>query len=76
MELSVNMARTAKKIGRGRPGKPEAEKQTNVPVRLPPAMIEAIDAERATRIDAPNRSVIIRELVAAGLKQLKKGKIT
>lgn len=57
--------------GVGRPEKPASEQQINVPVRFPQAMIEAIDTVRAGRIDAPDRSKMIRELVALGLTQIK-----
>lgn len=76
MEASVEMVKKAAAKGPGRPAKAPGDLQTNVPVRFPPAMIEAIDAERAARIDAPDRSTLIRELVASGLAQLqnKKGR--
>lgn len=71
MQASIEMV---KKVRVGRPSKAQAEKQTNVPVRFPPAMIEAIDEERAARLDAPDRSAMIRELVALGLKHIKRSK--
>lgn len=38
-----------------------------VPVRLPPALLEAIDALSASRLDAPDRSSVIRELLAEAI---------
>jgi hypothetical protein len=40
---------------------------TPIPVRFPPAMVEAINAIRAERMDAPDKGQVIRELVAEAL---------
>jgi hypothetical protein len=49
---------------------------TPIPVRFPEAMIEAIEAIRAERMDAPDKGAVIRELVAEALlaRAAKKGK--
>ena len=71
IEMVKKAAKTGAPRGVGRPEKPVAEQQINVPVRMPRAMLEAIDAVRAGRIDAPDRSKMVRELVALGLAQMK-----
>lgn len=38
-----------------------------VMIRFPEAMIEAIDLERSERLDGPDRSAMVRELVAEAL---------
>jgi hypothetical protein len=49
---------------------------TPIPVRFPPAMIEAIEAIRAERMDAPDKAAVIRELVAEALAaRAKKDKV-
>jgi len=70
MDVSLEMGKKPRRAGR--PAKAPDSLQTNVPVRFPPVMIEAIDAERTARLDAPDRSAMIRELVALGLAALKK----
>ncbi len=58
--------------GRGRPAKSEGERLEVVPVRFSRIMLEAIDAERERererKLDAPDRSSMIRGLVAEALK--------
>lgn len=71
--MAKKSAKSGEARGVGRPEKPARERQTNVPVRFPPAMIAAIDELRASRLDAPDRSSVIRELVAEGLKHKGKG---
>jgi len=58
---------------RGRPRLVES-KTSQVTTVFPDAMLEAIEALRAGRIDAPSRSVLIRELVVEALAaRAKKG---
>jgi hypothetical protein len=45
-----------------------------VMIRLPPAMVREIEALQRGRLDAPNKSVIIRELLASALEARKGGK--
>jgi hypothetical protein len=48
---------------------------TPIPVRFPPAMLDAINAIRAERMDAPDKGQVIRELVAEALAaRQKKGR--
>ena len=60
--------------GAGRPAKPKGEKLELVPIRFPPAMLEAVDAAREARRDKPDRSAMIRELVGVALDSREKGK--
>jgi hypothetical protein len=41
---------------------------TPIPVRFPLQMVEAIEAIQAERMDQPDKSAIIRELVAEALQ--------
>lgn len=61
----------ARKSGPGRPAKPASERQAQVAVRFPPALLAEVDALAASRLDAPDRSSIIRELVAEALSARK-----
>ena len=58
--------------GAGRPEKPASERQGQVAVRFPPPLLAAVDAERDIRIEAPDRSTMIRELVAEAIAARKK----
>ena len=62
----------ARKKGPGRPSKPAAERQMQVAVRFPPALLAEVDAIAASRLDEPDRSSIIRELVAEGIAARKR----
>ena len=56
-----------KKVG-GRPPLFEREAMPNpIAVRLPRKMIEQIHAIMAVRMDEPDQSTVIRELIAKGL---------
>jgi metal-responsive CopG/Arc/MetJ family transcriptional regulator len=49
--------------------------RTSVALRVPDAMLKAIDAITAGRMDRPDRSAVIRELVAEALAaRAKKGR--
>lgn len=65
-------SRAARRVGR--PSKAAADRMGQVAVRFPPDMVAAIDALRAARLDAPDRSTVIRELVAEALAARGKGK--
>lgn len=56
-----------KKPARGRPTKSGKPLLAPVMVRFPKAMIDAIDEVVATRLDQPDRSSVIRELIAEAL---------
>ena len=45
-----------------------------LPVRFPKSMMEAIEAIRADRMDAPEKAQVIRELVAEALQARAKQK--
>lgn len=60
------MAKTVRRVGR--PTMKPDERAGQVAVRFPPALLEAVDALRAQRLDGPDRSTIIRELVVLGLE--------
>ena len=61
--------------GRGRPPKHgKAMPIAPVAVRLPDAMISQIDAVAANRLDQPDRSTVIRELLVLGLAAYSKKK--
>lgn len=45
---------------------------TPIPVRFPEEMIEAIEAIQAKRMDRPEKSAVIRELVAEALTARKR----
>lgn len=51
----------------GRPALPPAARKVVVQVRMPPSLIEEIDEIAAARADGPDRSQIIRELLAKAL---------
>ena len=55
-------------------GRPAGETMKQIAVRFPEAMLDAIDEIVEARIDKPERSAIIRELVADGLAARKKGR--
>lgn len=58
----------------GRPAKSETEQWIMVPVRLPPAMVERLDAEAQARGDQPPRSVLIRKYIDDGLTEDEKAR--
>lgn len=58
---------TDAKRPRGRPRIADQESR-QVVVRLPDGMLAAIDAIAAARLDRPDRSQVIREMLAAGIK--------
>jgi hypothetical protein len=60
------------KRGVGRPPKEGKAMMTPIPVRFPEQMIEAIEAIQAERMDRPDKSAVIRELVAEALAARKK----
>lgn len=64
------MAMSKKRVGR--PSMPEDERAVLVPVRLPPDLIDQLDAEAKARVDRPSRSALIRELLAASLKRIRR----
>ena len=58
---------------RGRP--PTGNAMDQITVRVPPQMLEAIDSIIAGRLDRPDRSSVIRELVAEALQaRARKGR--
>ena len=61
---------TAKNLG-GRPPRPERERLQVMSLRLPPAMVEDLDAIVTERSDGSDRSSVMRELIAAGLAARK-----
>lgn len=68
--MSKAPKRTAK---RGRPPGPE-EPMKQIALRLPAEMLDALDAIVAERLDRPDRTAVIRELLAEGLEAREKGK--
>lgn len=60
----------AAKIAKRKPGRPagEAPPMVQLAIRIPRPMLEAIDAEVAARFDQPDRTAVIRELLADALK--------
>lgn len=55
------------KPGPGRPAKPASERKGYVPVRFPLELLAEVDAMAAARLDKPERSGMIRELVAEAI---------
>jgi len=55
----------------GRPPKLDEDKFVLIHVRVPPGIIKRIDAYRGARADAPDRSAVIREILAAGIEAKK-----
>ncbi|MDQ8700616.1 hypothetical protein [Hyphomicrobium sp. LHD-15] len=47
------------------------ERAGQVAVRFPPSLLDRVDALRAERLDEPDRSTFIRELVALGIEVLE-----
>lgn len=62
-----------KKRSAGRPALPATERQGIVPVRFPPDLLSQVDAIVKARLDRPNRSAVVRELVAEALGARTKG---
>lgn len=60
------MSKRTKKLPPGRPSISD-DGATQVSVRLPNIMIDAIDAISAGRLDQPGRANLIRELLAEAL---------
>lgn len=58
----------------GRPAKSEADQWIMVPVRLPRAMVDRLDAETRARGDEPPRSVLIRKFIDDGLTESEKAR--
>lgn len=54
----------------GRPPKGNEAMMEPITVRLPKPMSVAIAAIQATRIDAPDKATVIRELIAGGLMKM------
>jgi metal-responsive CopG/Arc/MetJ family transcriptional regulator len=57
---------------RGRPPKADRPMDVTLRVRAPAAMVDAIDAISAARMDAPDRSSVVRELLAEALEARRK----
>jgi len=60
--------------GAGRPAKSEADRLELVPIRFPRPMLDEVDALRESRRDKPDRSSMIRELIAEALDAREIGK--
>ena len=56
------------KRGRGRPPKGDDTMLQPVTIRLPKEMDEEIERRRMRRLDRPDKSTLIRELLAKALK--------
>jgi hypothetical protein len=56
------------KATRGRPPKGDDAMLQPVTIRLPAEMVRQIEVIRAGRLDAPDKSTIIRELLAKALQ--------
>jgi hypothetical protein len=60
--------------GRGRPPLEDEAMLEPVTIRLPPVMMREIEALQRERLDAPNKSTIIREhLASVGREKKEKG---
>jgi hypothetical protein len=57
-----------RKATRGRPPKGEESMLQPVTIRLPVEMVRQIEALRVGRLDAPDKSTLIRELLAKALQ--------
>jgi metal-responsive CopG/Arc/MetJ family transcriptional regulator len=55
----------------GRPPKGEASLLQAINIRLPKGMVDEITAISASRLDAPDRSTVIRELLAEAIAARK-----
>jgi hypothetical protein len=62
------MAKSNKVIPKKRRGRPATGRDPLTALRLPPAMLKAVEAWAADQHDEPNRSEAIRRLVEFGLK--------
>lgn len=58
----------------GRPPKGEKAMMTPIAVRFPPVMREQLERIKAERMDGPEISAIVRELVAEALQARSKRK--
>jgi metal-responsive CopG/Arc/MetJ family transcriptional regulator len=67
------MTRVAKRRPRGRPSK-GADAMEQIAIRFPRQMLDKVDEIIAGRLDRPDRSSIIRELVAEALQMREFGK--
>jgi hypothetical protein len=56
------------KTGLGRPPKGDDAMLQPITIRLPAEMMRQIEVLRAGRLDAPDKSTIIRELLAKALR--------
>lgn len=68
------MSKAPKKTGMGRGRPPADEPMKQIALRLPAEMLSALDALVAERMDRPDRTAIIRELLAEGLAAREKGR--
>ena len=59
--------KTNPKARMGRPLKGAENLMSPIMIRLPPAMVAEIQAISASRMDAPDRSSLIRELLAEAM---------
>ena len=57
---------------RGRPPRHGDALLGPITLRLPEPMMAEIDRLMGVRLDAPDKSAVIRELIAAGLQRMKK----
>jgi hypothetical protein len=65
------MLRTMKRDTKATPGRPPRGEEAMlqpVTIRLPAEMVRQIEALRAGRLDAPDKSTLIRELLAKALQ--------
>lgn len=65
------MKQPAKKRG---PGRPSMGPTTQLAIRFPNEMIEAVDEITAGRLDRPDRASVIRELVAEAIEIRRRGR--
>lgn len=61
------MSKTEKR-GRGRPPKHETTLMKPMTIRLTEDIDQRLEARRAARLDHPDKSVIVREILAEALK--------
>jgi hypothetical protein len=61
-----------KQAKRGRPPKGAEAMLAPVTVRFPVPMMREIEAIQASRMDAPDKGQVIRELVAKGLEKQRR----
>jgi len=61
------MMKTSTKRGRGRSPIGDEAMLEPVTIRLPREMVARINAIRSQRLDRPDKSTVVRELIAKGL---------